>query len=163
MVIHHNPTITQDTQRILNLKIGESQIVGNDIIPVIPITRVCNIVRSATRTTTGSSTLITTSTDRDFYIVACQLAIAYDVNSDATSYTLSTTIDGVNRELLHLRKLSGATLSDVHSISISFPIPIKIDRGAQVFITQTFSLGTNHITGVVHGYEVATQTTTAQP
>lgn len=116
--------------------------------------RRCDILRSANRTTTGTSTLYTTPSDQDFYVVGVILSWAADAANDGTSATIACTIGGTatGRNLAHIAKI---TLSAIQTtVAYSLPIPVKIDRGTNITYGGAFTAGTSSIFATIIGYTV---------
>lgn len=130
--------------------------ISKTIWPVIDITprkhRIANIVRDTGRSTTGTSTVYTTPTDQDFFLTSAFVSGTSDATADNTFFAILATIDGVSRNLLKIYKttLTAASIS----IPISYIFPIKIDRGTNISITTSFSVGTSTVEGGITGYTV---------
>jgi len=90
---------------------------------------------SASVTAAGSSTLFTSSTERDTYITGLTFSIIKDsANDSATGSTgIYTTING--NTAVYIARIAILTLTAQNeTISIQFTYPLKIDRGAIVAI-----------------------------
>lgn len=153
MTRHYNPTIAQNASRILNSKTSDfiSDEVSN-LVAVLPIDSVCNIVRSNVRATSGSSTVFATPTDKDFYLVAANLSLSADAACDNTNCVMNVTIDGVlsNRDIIRIQKLSLTAIND--TVSLHLTKPLKIDRGTNITINSTFTVGNAIFGGCIIGY-----------
>lgn len=126
---HNNPTISQDMNRLLDLKGESTSEVADFIQPTIEVMRHCNICRTAGQTASGAiTTLYTTPADKDFYLSAAQIGLSNDAAWDAATggFALRVTIEGVSRDILNLPFLT--LTGGRSSISQVFPIPIKLDR-----------------------------------
>lgn len=155
MVKHNNPSIAQDASRILN---STGEFLSDEVegpVAVISIQRCANIVRSQSSVATGAVTVFTCPSDKDFYLLACTLAINEDATSDNTNTTLRVVIDGVNQNVINLRKLTTTAINQ--NISVSIPYPgIKIDRGSVIAMTNTFTVGNAAKSASIIGYTVET-------
>jgi hypothetical protein len=109
---------------------------GVDTIPVaIPIVetnpklvKACNIVRQAGGT--ANTTIYTTPTTEDFFVVGYCLSHSKDVLSTAATAVIRTIIDGANRDIA---KISGITLTaDSQTITGAFVHPLKIDKNTAI-------------------------------
>lgn len=153
MVLHNNPSIVERAQRVLNTKGSQaiSDQVEDKIQIVLPLHPITRIVRAAGVSTTGSLTVYTTPTDKDFYLTGFFLAMAKDAACDANGgVNLQAVIDGVTREIGCIAVL---TLSaDNQTINADFNNPIKLDRGSIVSFTGTFTAGAMRRVASIRGY-----------
>lgn len=148
---HYNPSISERYVRIFNPKFDyNADIIADVIQPVVQINPISNIVRSNSSTTTGSTTVYTTPSDKDFYLTSLQYCYMKDAANDATSIGVNTTIQGVLQNLVFIRTITTTASQDV--VNISFPYPIKIDRGVAVSIYGTFTAGNLYRSLVITGY-----------
>jgi len=112
------------------------------IQPTIEVNRqVCNIVRHGVQTTTGSITVFTTPSGTDFYLNSVYASFNKDATCDSATgvYTLSTTIEGTARRLLDFPIFT--TTAQSNELTLSFPIPLKIDRNVAIAFSGTFTAG----------------------
>lgn len=123
------------------------------IIPTFDIgPQTATIVRSGSATTTGSITVFTTPTDRDFFLTNASLSYSKDVTCDVATgaINLSATIDGVSRNILSLANLT--TLGQTQAGSISLNYPVKIDRNTSITVSGSFTLGSMSRTAQIQGF-----------
>lgn len=153
---HYNPSISADMNRILNLKGESTNEIEDVIVPIIPIQRRADIVRTLTKTSTGGSLVFTTAADKDTYITAVSLNYSADNASDGVKISLSGTVDGVSREILTLCKITLTAAN--HTCSLCFTNPIRLDRNTSVTLTHAFTVGTERSCCNVIGYTVETIT-----
>ena len=126
------------------------QELGKTVVPVMEVNpkllRVCNWWRGAIG---AASTITTTPTDRDTYIVAAHLGIYKLAADTGTDVQLRCIVDGLSHNLL---VIPGITLNaNTTCLSISFPIPIKVDRGS---VISTIGANVSRISGGVEGFQV---------
>lgn len=131
---------------------------ADKVVPVVNVNpkdyRVCNLVVRGTKSTTGDLTILTTSTDRDTYLVGATLAFAKDVTCDAATGNLSITAV-INGQTIYLFSVPIITLTaDARVVSFNLVNPIKIDRGTNIISTGTFTAGTLVRTSNLFGYTV---------
>lgn len=140
--------------------------VGNDKVPVDltpnvypcvevnpELMRRSNIVANASRSTTGTSTVYTAPTDKDFYLVGIQFSFACDATADSTAYTVSVTGDEFSSTSL-IRVVKLTTTADSKSVTWSFPAPIKLKQGQTITVNQTFTAGASTVSATIVGYTV---------
>lgn len=152
MVLNYNDTQAKDVINNLidGLKLNPvTDSIPHAVIPTIQPTfevkrRVCNIVEGNAGASSGSAvTIYTTPSDKDFYLVGANLTMSKDAACDTTtgSLQLSATINGTVKNIL---RMSHTTLTALQgNVSISLPVPIKIDRNTAItIITLSFTAGT---------------------
>lgn len=152
-----NPSIHEDMNRIFDFKAGDAtDDVYEQIIPVMPISRICKQVKIGSRATTGTATAFTTPTDKDFYIAMAELALIKDATNDAATgtMTLSATIEGVSSKILVIPLLTLTAQSE--TVVGTFTPPLKVDRGTSVTTSLTFSVGAASFACIIVGYNVET-------
>lgn len=104
-----------------------------------------NYVATASSTASAATNTIIASTlysDKDLYITSASIGIAKDVANDAITgaIALNVTLNGVLSSLLSIPTLTLTAQSN--TLSISFPNPIKVDRGTIISMTfPTFAAG----------------------
>jgi len=154
MVQINNSFLTKELVDGANIQVSREQPptqLAEKVVPVMEVNpkllRYVNLIKESGSSTTGNTTIWTTPTDRETYITAAFLAFAADVTADSTLYTLTCIVNGVAKALLTHRKITLTAGRDTSSIS--FPIPIKVDKGTNIVLTQTFTAGTSICTGMV--------------
>lgn len=147
---HNNPTISEDFNRIFNVKGDSTSYVANYIQPTKEIMRRCNIVKNVTKTATGNSTVYTVPSDKDFYLVAYTHALSTDAANSGTNGLLTVVIEGLT---INLDVITRITLTAINSIStMSLPVPVKLDRGSSILITHTYGAGAGNHAASIMGY-----------
>jgi len=154
-----------ENQTIINNIVDELRLNPvNDIIPkkvmptISPVFEVnakrCDVVRGINRTTTGGSTIFTTPTDKDFYLVGCQFGLIKDATCDMASGTvagISAVLEAQTRNIIQTPTIT-LTAQEVTQ-GLSFPVPIKIDRGTTILIiSNAFTAGVCIRTASIIGY-----------
>ncbi len=150
---HYNPSITERLFRIFRPKAGDqfSDELSPNVMAVVPVTPITRITRAAQSGATGTVTIYTAPVDKDFYLTGAMLGIIKDAACDASvSINMSVTMEGSARELLSIPILT-LTAQD-RSVFLSFPFPLKIDRGTSITISGTYAAGNMRRMGNVHGY-----------
>lgn len=133
------------------------------IVPVIDINqkhvRICDVVRHVSSTTSGSTNIYTTPSNKDFYLVGASLSISKNATCDDESGEVdyNIIIDGGSRSFIILAKLTLTALNS--SITLSLNNPIKIDRGSVISIAGnvTFTVGAMVKAATLIGYTVETE------
>lgn len=109
--------------------------------PVVEIgPRHTRISRFNFSSTTGTGTLYTTPTDKDFYITYVSLTVTQDATCDGVVGTVQLVQDGVTRGLIAIPHQ--ALTAGTYTLSLSFPYPIKVDRNTAITAVTTFTAGT---------------------
>ncbi len=148
---HYNTSITEDMNRILNLKGGESTTEINDVIqPVIILDPEIVLLGSGTLTNASSQNLFNTSAFKDTYITTLQFAFIKDITSTSTLMTISAIIKGVSVNIIRVPSI---TLT-VHSgqVEMVFQPPLKIDRGTSVSLISNTNVANILTAASVFGY-----------
>lgn len=159
MVRHYNPSIVERAQRILNTKMDNLSDEVNGPLAVIPIEPICRISRSQQAIVTGSSTIYTTPTDKDFYLCNVQFSFSKDAACDVAtgSIGIQTTIDGAAQIIIRLPVIT--LTAQNNTLSFNFVKPLKIDRGVTLILTGTYTAGVMSRTGNIVGYTEETTST----
>lgn len=151
---NNNSSISQDINRIFDLKGESTNLVSDIIMPVVPIVRQIDIVRNGTSSASGALTAYTTPSDKDFYLTGIFLNISCDAASDWVTASYTATIQGVSRAFAYIAKLT--LTATQQQVSIQYPIPIKIDRGTNIVNSLTFAAGNTIRAYSLQGYTVET-------
>lgn len=122
------------------------------LTPVVPITPVCNIAKWLNPVVSGTGTLYTTPSDKDFYICSAALAVIKDATCDVSigSIAISITTGGLSQNILMIPVLT--TTAQSGEINITFPFPIKCDRNSAVTLTGTYAAGLMSRSASIAGY-----------
>lgn len=150
---NRNPSISQDLNRIFDLKGESTDLVADYIQPVMPISPFANIVRNVVSTTTGG-TIYTTPADKDFYLTSVFLSYSKDNVNTATEIAIVCTILGVQRYIMDFAVIATTAQSD--SNAIVFNVPLKIDRNTAIFLNSTNATAAFRMAGLITGYTVET-------
>lgn len=158
MVQHRNPSIVWDAARLFNTKVDDhiSDQVNPVIQPTIEIKPRLDVVRSLNSQTSGTMTIFTTPTNKDFYLVTANLSIIKDVVADLASGALIVRcrINNRNADILLISLLT-LTAQDI-STANSYDPPIKLDRGTTITVPGTFTVGAVSRSAAIAGYTVET-------
>lgn len=128
--------------------------IADKVVPVMEVNpkllRRINTFGAGTASNATSATVYTTPTDRDFFLTAAVFSMIKDATSTSTLSNLITTIDGASVNLI---RIPGFTLTaQSGSISISFPQPIKIDRGVTIRLNNTTNVANITCTATIFGF-----------
>jgi hypothetical protein len=109
---------------------------ASEIQPVFVINYPFNIRNASTTTSSTSSTLMTTRTDAETYVISASLAVIKDAS--ATSVDTRLNVTSIEGALLPILRIPGISLTaQSETISINFPIPIRLGRGTAVTLTNS--------------------------
>ena len=124
------------------------------ISPVFEVgPKITTLTRSQTSTTTGSTTLYTTLTDKDFFITAASLSFMKDAACDVASgecCRIQFYQGGALRTVLGFASITAT--ADSKAATISFKYPVKVDRNTAIAVTGTFTAGVFVRNAIIHGY-----------
>jgi len=137
-----NTQVQNEIRDALKLQLGVDK--TPNVVPVIEVNP--KIIKNGL-TTSGqvlnatSHNSFTSSTQKDTYVTAVSLSYTKDATNTATYIYLQCILNGEGKRLINLAVLASTAQQD--SLSISFPHPIKIDRGTIV------SIGTDNATATI--------------
>jgi hypothetical protein len=150
------PEITRSS--ILNNIKEELGIQGMDIPKnaqgvslVYPVNaKYATVVRSGLKSTTGTVTIYTAPSTKDFFITSIFLSYSKDITCDGTTVVAQITQDGVLRNIITLPILVGSVVQNY--ICVTFQYPVKVDKGGTFAIGCTFTAGAITSYGSVTGF-----------
>jgi len=109
-----------------------------------------DIVRSVSTNASAGATLLTTPSDKDFYLTALSISYVKDAASDNVLVSLTCYTGGGFRYLVTLQNPTLTASS--RELTLSFPYPIKVDRGTIISVNGTFTVGTILKYGMISGF-----------
>lgn len=133
---------------------GIPTVLSNVIMPTIEanprLLRHTNVRYYNTCINGTSTTILTTPTDKDFFVTYVWLAMSRDASATSTSSTVTATINGTSDPIAVIATVT--LTAGIQVTSQAFPQPIKIDRGTTITVTN--QSGTAAITSraIVAGY-----------
>jgi hypothetical protein len=151
---NNNISISQDMNRIFDLKGESTNVIADFIQPIMNIQRFCNIVRNVSSDNATSATLYTTPSDKDFYLVSASLSFVKDITATTTGVSLRAVVEGVQRRILELACLTLTV--ERGQLNISLNNPIKIDRNTNISVDSITNNANFNIRGQIIGYTVET-------
>lgn len=116
------------------------------------ITAKCLEVRNQTASNATSGTLLTTDSNKSTYLVSCSLGVIKDALSPSTESSILTTINGTARRVIMIPSI--ATTAQNDTVSMSFPRPLKIDKGVTVTVTNSSATATIKASATIAYFEV---------
>lgn len=132
-----------------------NQVNNNIVSPVVDVTpnnyKKIDLIKTASASASTNATIHTASTVKDTYICAANLSFIKDASATATRIWIQTTIGGLTVYILETVTLT--LTADSKAISISFPKPIKIDKGALVRVFADTYVANQRIGATIYGYE----------
>jgi len=114
---------------------------GNTVIPTLDINpNITNLCRNGSQALTATAAIYTAPTDCDFYLDYVVLGMTKDATSDLVVAACQIVQDGrtVRVAILPLQTTTAGSWSQV----VSFPKPVKVDRGSAVSVSGAFTVGT---------------------
>jgi len=156
----YNSDLSKELQQGASLQVsgGIPNQLAEKVVPVMEVNpkllRRINIVKQISKTASGSSTIYTTPTDKDFYLCTALLSCSSDAANDGTNFYLQCIPDeiGQTTNLIHITKI---TLSAINQSLVEYFFnPIKIKRNSVIAISHTFTAGVANFSGSITGYTV---------
>jgi len=126
------------------------------VVPVMEVNpkilQPINIFVRGSSAASGTSTIYTTPTDKDFFLCGVSCDMNSDAAADNTYYVLQATLqDGTTLDL----RWQKTTLTAFNKTAIyNFPKPIKLKKGSTVTIGTTFTVGAATKDVTIWGYLV---------
>jgi len=125
---------------------------SNNIQPVLTVNpRGKTVLYRATSATTGSTAVLTTPTDKDFYLLGFMLSYTKNGTCDSTGLNLQVTPKEQNVNTVIAELLAQTTTAGNDHVEIMFHEPILLARGSQVIMTGTFTAGAMTKRAMVYG------------
>lgn len=159
MAINRNSKVAEEIRDVFKLQQnvdGQISNVAGQIIPVVDVnpkhSRVCDVVLHGFSDNATAVTILTTPTDKDFYLVAASIALIKDATSTSVNTDLRMTIEGVERRILSIPSLTLTAQS--LSNNINLPFPVKIDRNTQINIVNSTNVANIKSVATIVGYYV---------
>lgn len=139
-------TLANEVRDVLKLQVGRDKFPS--VLPVIDVNpkhaRVINKLIASSSVTTGTTTVYTTPTDRDFYLYGISIGYSKDAVCDQATGTINvqctpaSTSTAVTIFALPLLTLTAQQFMN----QVSFDIPILLARGTNVtFGNASFTVG----------------------
>jgi hypothetical protein len=144
--IKNNDTIKEiikganiQTNEQIPLELARSVVPTMEVNPAL--LRKANIVRGGTANTSSStSSVYTTPTDRDFYLTSVNYFITKDAASDNASNTVIINVaESGDQVLISVPAITATALT--YGTSLTFSHPIKLTRGTTVRMSSSFTAG----------------------
>jgi hypothetical protein len=159
----YNSDLIKELRDVGKIQISTDKIpneIADKVVPVINVnpkqSRVINAILSSAVTASGvAQTLLAAQPNRDFFITSASISIVKDAacTPGREFYHIICTIDGATKNILTIPYYS-AVASESHK-TISFPIPIKIDRNTAITTSIfDYGAGTSKVSTNVSGYFV---------
>lgn len=150
---HYNVGIMKALSDLFKIK-GESlpMDVAEVITPVVVVQRESNELYTQTLFNNVSATLLTTPTDRDYYLTAAVMSRSKDSTSTNTVSTIQITVNGVQMYPLILSDLDRPALPAHTQMYLRFPTPIKIDRNTSIVVTNNTNTANVRTCATIFGY-----------
>jgi hypothetical protein len=130
--------------------------IASVVVPVLDVTpsfhRIVNIVKFNGTSSTGSSIIYTTPTNKDFYLAGAFISANFDATADNVLTRMLVFINSTDIQLLQMNKNSLTAFSGY--MNREFTTLIKIDRGTPITITSAFTVGAGTYSGGICGIEV---------
>lgn len=149
---NYNTNLVLDAKRIFVNKGDGFDEVEDNLVPVVPIIPLGEFTNSFSRATTGTNTAFVSSSDKDTYITGIIVTLLKDATCDMGDGTVRVicTVNGGTMILCYIPIITLTAQSIV--IPITFPNPIRLDRGTSFNYEGTFTVGKCIRTITVTGY-----------
>lgn len=113
--------------------------------------RIVTFNTSSTRNTSGTTIVITTPTDRDFFLTSLQLSTQFNATADNTLISMNAVLKGgPTRAIIRLQKLSLTAYTGI--TTREFNPPVLLERGSDISMGSTFTVGSGITGASIMGY-----------
>jgi len=152
---HYNYQISKRLSDLFKVK-GESmpQEVYEEIVPVMNVERESDVIVYDQAVNSTSQTLMTTDTDKDFYITSIILGSFQDGTATNTLASVSAVIGGKTVELVSIPRITLIAINNSSSVVFTPRVPIKVDRGGAIRVKNTTAVANVRSYAHVYGYYV---------
>ena len=157
MVSNRNSALSEEVRDVFKLQQNVDGTISNiagQIIPVVDVnpkhSRKITITKSVSSNATGSTTVYTTPTNQDFYLMGFSAGFIKDAACDNTSVILTSVVKG---ETVYLfRRDSITATADQAYNTVMFSYPMKIDRGTNIVLAGNKTAGVLAKDAIIWGY-----------
>jgi hypothetical protein len=154
-----------NTDLIKELKDGGKLQQLRDVIPsqladkVVPVMEVnpkmlrrTNVMKALAKATSGTSTIYTTPSDKDFFLTGAVLTLNKDAANDLATGTVNLTVvqDGETKTIIAMPVIT-LTAQD-KTLVCPIIYPAKLDRGSVIAVSGTFGAGVLNRVGIITGF-----------
>ena len=114
----------------------------------------CNVAVRATSTTSSTSTIYTTPTDKEFYLTGISLSYSATVlNDQVRVYVQAQTLpSNLMAPIIDINVVT--TVAQANTFCRDFTVPIKIAPGTIIGLVKTFTAGAGVYTANITGYTI---------
>lgn len=125
---------------------------GKQILPVFNVNanKIINVVERTSSASSGTSTIMTTDLNRDFFLTDVWVSGTADVTADNVSYVLAFTPRG--KASISVRLLKQTTTAGDHQLHLDFNFPLLLDRGSVITIASAFTVGASTREATAFGF-----------
>ena len=157
MATIYNSQLTKELTQGAKIQVSRDSIptqLADKVVPVMEVNpkllRRSNIVKTGTANNATTTTVYTIPTTQDFYLTSATLSMIKDVTATSVESTLTATVEGVDTKLMSIVGITLTVQDD--QMTLSFPIPIKIDRGTNIRVTNSTNVANCKAIACIHGY-----------
>lgn len=134
---------------------GESPeaFVFDEIVPTIEVSPVVERFYVANAAVSGNQTIFLTAADKDFYLTGLYWSVSHDANVTAGSLVgvVATTQEYQTTQYMVANLIPNGVSGNV-SVFLPFNPPIKLQRGAALYISGTYAAGLVYRFASAFGY-----------
>jgi len=152
---HNNVDVVKQVSDVFKPK-GESMPADtSDVIQLVyDITPMTEIIETADCLNATTATILTTATDKDFFLTGFSLGHIRDGTATALYYGITAVINGKTTFLIKvpLRTLLATTTTG--QIFYTLPRPVRLDKGSIIAVVNETAVGLVKSIGTIYGYYV---------
>lgn len=131
---------------------------GKMIIPVYNVNPVAGLftIRSGTASDATTATIIATSSTKRTFLTSINLSVAKSVASPSIVSTVQAFVIGKGNQNIHQIRYEPLTAGQFTD-SITYPIPIELEQGTNVLVTNSSATASIDTTATISFFEVDPQ------
>lgn len=141
----------------LSISEGFPQELDTRVQPVMDMTPINNIyteiLGATSRSTTGSSAVLSADEDNFYYITGIQFCATADASCDCTDFWVGGLVNNVSYRFINFIRTTLTAFNQSETLYFNKPFKIKVATGATISLNQTFTVGTCSSRVIIYGYK----------
>lgn len=139
-----------------NIDIIPNQL-GQTVVPVMEVNpkllKYCNVLNRTSSSTTGTTTVFSVPSGKDFYLCGISLNLTKSAACDLTNCYVQCSTPEVGLSRIIDYNCQTTTAADT-TITRDFSVPIKLTPGTTIQVLKTFTAGAATFTVLYNGYTI---------
>ena len=150
-----NDEMTKEVSRVLGHQIENKPLMDTSKVILVAevnpkMLKYANVVVRANSSSTGTTTVYTTPTDREFYLTSICISFSATVANDQVLLYLSGVFGGVAIRLIDIN-LNTLTVQN-QLYNKEYHTPVRLDKGTAILLVKAFTAGAGVYSCTICGY-----------